>query len=454
VPEKGAVLNTVSHFSLTLLESQGIKTHLVATGAYIDQYLPEPLHGNVDLQSRAMVVRWLKVLPIEFVVRSTLTGSGLREYQETGTVCGNRLPPGLQDGDALLEPILTPTTKAEDGHDQPLDVNDVVAQYSDACRLVMRAFHKIAGLAKRAGIKLADTKFELGQDEHGNWYIVDEVMTPDSSRFWSLETWQESREAETRKAPPALDKQLARQWGIEMGIDTLNPENPADVTRVHAMRVPSELVEQLRRTYRYIFWLLTDTRLETYQRQAMQIDVHGRRRRVAVLFGSENDIPCVERAIATLSPPTLEYLRQCAEVNAISCHRNPEKLRTYVEQELAKGKYDAIVAAGAKAFALPGVVDAWLHEYMDDPPPVIGVALGEPGSIALEAAKRSISELPGTPVIMDETGDGPTHAYEGPEGFMAAVLRAMTGEFPVPPLRERKEPVYDIRLFDPPLVQK
>ena len=431
VPEKGAVLTAMSHFWFTLLENElGIKTHMVAAGAAIDDYLLQHLRGDTDLQSRAMVVRRLKMVPCEFIARDVLTGSGLKDYLATGMVCGHVLPPGLQDGDKLPSPIDTPTTKEDGGHDLALDAKEVREKFPEEAALLLKVFYHASEIAMKHGILLADTKFEFGRDSAtGVLYLGDEALTPDSSRFWEASAWKVGREAEKRKAPPPYDKQLVREWGIEQGINNLDPLVPEDVAKAQSLQVPPELIDATTRVYRYIFWRLTGMRLEQYQRQMMSIDVEDRRRNVAIVLGSESDILHVREAVDGL--PVV--------VHVISCHRNPTELLTFAMNG-CRGA-DVVVAAGGKAFSLPGMLDAFLHDAKQDIP-VIGVALGEPGSISREAAKLSISELPGQPVVMDEVRGT---VYVGGDGFASAVERAMSGEFPVIS-RVEKKPRFDINL--------
>lgn len=429
VPEKGKILTAMSHFWLTQFEKSGIKTHLVAAGAAIDDYLPRELRGNPDLQSRAMIVLKLKMAPCEFIARGVLIGSGFKDYLATGEVCGHKLPLGLQDGDALPRSIDTPTTKADCGHDEALDAEETRTKYPQETALLFEIYKYVREVSSACGILFADTKLEFGRDEAGVLYLADEVATPDSSRFWELSTWAVGREAEKRKAPPPYDKQLVRQWGIEQGINKLDPLSPDDVAKAQSLSVPPDLIGATTKTYRYIFWRLTDMQLEKYQREVMGMSVADKVRKIAVVFGSESDIPHVRHAVN--GTPVAAHV--------VSCHRNPIELQTFALNG-CRGA-DVVIAAGGKAFALPGVLDAFLHDA-DHDIPVIGVALGKPGSVSLEAARLSISELPGQPVVMDETRDC---VYEGTEGFARAIDRAMYGEFPVK--QRAKKPVqFDIDL--------
>lgn len=431
VPEKGKVLTAMSHFWLTKLERNlGIKTHLIAAGSAIDAYLPKELRDIPELQSRAMVVRRLKMVPCEFIARGFLTGSGLKDYLKTGMVCGHKLPPGLQDGD-LIETIDTPTTKEDSGHDLALDAKEVRKKYPEETALLFKVFYIVSEMAMKCGILFADTKLEFGRDSNGVLYLADEVATPDSSRFWERSVWEAGRRLEKRKAPPPYDKQLVRQWGIEQGINKLDPLSPGDVAKAQSLQIPPELIGATTQIYRYIFWRLTGMRLEKYRREVMGINVADEARKIAVVFGSESDIPRVRHAIN--GTPVAAHV--------VSCHRNPIELQIFALNG-CRGA-DVVIAAGGKAFALPGVLDAFLHDA-DHDIPVIGVALGEPGSASLEAARLSIAELPGQPVVMDEMHDW---VYQGPEGFARALDRAMHGEFPVKKRTERRAK-FDIDLSE------
>lgn len=272
VPYKGAVLTAMNHFWLTRIEVDlGIKTQLVAAGADIDHYL-EPRHqGNPDLQSCAMVVQGLTMSPVEFVARGYLTGSGLKDYRKNGQVCGIVLPPGLQDGDRIESPIDTPTTKADAGHDEPLDAAMIRAMYPRETDLLLKIYGYLHTVAQRQGFLLADTKLEFGCDRNGNVVVADEVGTPDSSRFWEETVWQHTQLQAVRQAPPAFDKQVARQWGITQGIDTRKPEMPDDVAYVHGLMVPSDLVATLSTTYRQALTRITGYSLDQYWSEVFRI---------------------------------------------------------------------------------------------------------------------------------------------------------------------------------------
>ncbi len=263
VPRKGVVLNCMNHFWSEYLGQFNIQTHLLAAGARIDEYLPRHLQDNPDLQSRAIVVQKMQMAPVEFIYRSVLTGSAVSGYKKDGTVCDHQLPPGLQDGDALPYILDTPTTKAEQGHDENMSFREVRRAYPLQTLMGLQIFQICSNYAQSRGIKLADTKFEFSE------IIGDEIVTPDSSRFWDFDEWQKSRQMETRKAPSPYDKQLVRAWGIELGINKHNPEKPEDVAWVHSLKVPDGVIDRTDATYQRIFRRLTGLHVQEYLNEKM-----------------------------------------------------------------------------------------------------------------------------------------------------------------------------------------
>ena len=201
IPDKGRVLTAMSLFFFDAID---FPNHLA--GPIDDPRIPEEVLG------RAMVCHKLKMVPFECVVRGYLTGSGLKEYQETGEVCGIALPEGLVEASKLPEPIFTPATKAEIGdHDENVSFDKVVEKLGEARanelrEASIRIYSQAAELAADKGIILADTKFEFGLDEAGNLVLADEVLTPDSSRYWPMDGYEEG------KVQPSFDKQYVRNW--------------------------------------------------------------------------------------------------------------------------------------------------------------------------------------------------------------------------------------------------
>jgi phosphoribosylaminoimidazole-succinocarboxamide synthase len=186
-----------------------------------------------------MVVRKLEMLPVECVVRGYITGSGWKDYQQTGSVSGIQLPDGLRESDKLPEPIFTPSTKAEVGHDEAIDLEragELVGDPELAGRLrdvSLAVYNAAADHARERGIILADTKFEFGMDGAGNLTLGDEVCTPDSSRFWPADQYEPGR------GQPSFDKQYVRDWASSTGWDR-NPPAPA---------IPDDVVARTRVKY-------------------------------------------------------------------------------------------------------------------------------------------------------------------------------------------------------------
>jgi phosphoribosylaminoimidazole-succinocarboxamide synthase len=228
IPDKGKVLTALSVFWFE--QSEGIvPNHLVS----IADGVPDEVRG------RALVVRKLEMLPVECVVRGYLTGSGWKDYQATGAVAGITLPAGLRDSEQLPEPIFTPSTKADVGHDETIDFDQAAAIVGD--RAVMEELRDLsialysfaAEHAAERGVILADTKFEFGRDADGVLRVGDEVLTPDSSRFWPADTY------EVGKPQPSFDKQYVRDWAAGTGWDK-KPPAPA---------IPDDVVAGTRARY-------------------------------------------------------------------------------------------------------------------------------------------------------------------------------------------------------------
>ena len=208
IPGKGAVLTAVANFWFGKLahvvpnQLTGIDPETVVAGE----------EEKVQVRGRALVVKRLKPLPIEAVARGYLIGSGWKDYQATGAVCGITLPPGLQMAQQLPEAIFTPATKAEMGeHDENIDYAAVEKMLGvDLAKAVrettLRLYREAAAFARVRGIIIADTKFEFGQDEEGRLYLIDEVLTPDSSRFWPADRYK------VGISPPSFDKQFVRDY--------------------------------------------------------------------------------------------------------------------------------------------------------------------------------------------------------------------------------------------------
>ena len=236
IPGKGAVLTGLSAF------------WFAKTGHIVPNHFLSATDGvPEDVRGRAMVVRRLEMLPVECVVRGYITGSGWKDYQATGKVSGIELPPGLRESERLPTPIFTPSTKAEEGHDEAIDFDtaaeavgdrDLMARLRDVS-LAMYEF--AAGHARDRGVILADTKFEFGLDEAGELVIGDEVLTPDSSRYWPADGYEPGR------SQPSFDKQYVRDWASGSGWDKTPP----------APELPGDVVEGTRRRYEEAYERIT-----------------------------------------------------------------------------------------------------------------------------------------------------------------------------------------------------
>ena len=208
IPGKGTVLNAVSDFWFDKL-AHIVPNHSAAMT--LEEAIPDATERE-RVRSHAIIVKRLKPLPIEAIVRGYLIGSGWKEYQKQGSVCGITLPEGLILADQLPEPIFTPSTKAAVGdHDENIDFdsmceivgNDLATQIRDVS---LQLYKEAAAFALQKGIIIADTKFEFGLDEHDNLTLIDEVLTPDSSRFWPISEYKPG------VSPPSFDKQIVRDW--------------------------------------------------------------------------------------------------------------------------------------------------------------------------------------------------------------------------------------------------
>jgi len=228
VPEKGRVLTELANFWFAKLAAI-VPNHL--TG--IDPETVVAPGEREQVRGRAIVARRYAPLPIEAVVRGYLEGSGWKEYSESGTVCGIRLPAGLQRASKLPEPIFTPATKAEAGlHDENISFEETArlvgaARAKEIRDVAIRLYQAAADYALTRGIIIADTKFEFGTDAAGKLYLIDEALTPDSSRFWPRDTWK------VGSSPESYDKQYVRNWLDSIGFARKPPAPPMpeDVAR-------------------------------------------------------------------------------------------------------------------------------------------------------------------------------------------------------------------------------
>jgi phosphoribosylaminoimidazole-succinocarboxamide synthase len=243
VPGKGALLTKVSNFWFEKT-SNIIDNHL--TGIPVSDVIADPQLAAL-LEDRSVIVRRLTPLPVEAIVRGYLIGSGWKDYQQTGSLCGIPLPPGLRQADKLPEVLFTPSTKAAAGdHDENVDFEAIVKLIgADLANQVRDASIKIykfaADYALERGIIIADTKFEFGLDAAGKLYLMDEVLTPDSSRFWPRESWRPGT------SPPSFDKQFVRDY-----LETLDWNKKAP-----GPRLPAAIIEATVQNYAKACRILT-----------------------------------------------------------------------------------------------------------------------------------------------------------------------------------------------------
>ena len=231
IPDKGKVLTGLSYYWLDVLDSF-CPNHMISVRAS-----DFPDVGGGDLAGRAMLCVRARPLAVEFTVRGYLAGSGLKDYRATGAVCGHRLPEGLEEAAKLPQTILTPATKATSGHDENITEDEAAtivgpAHYEQARELALRLYEVGASIALERGIIIADTKFEFGVAED-KVILIDEVLTPDSSRFWPAD------EHEPGRSQASWDKQYVRDWLDDAGWDH-SPPPPA---------LPSEVVDATRHRY-------------------------------------------------------------------------------------------------------------------------------------------------------------------------------------------------------------
>jgi phosphoribosylaminoimidazole-succinocarboxamide synthase len=248
IPDKGRVLNRMALFWFERL-ADVVPNHL--TG--IDPETVVSADEREQVRDRSMVVKRLKPILVEAVVRGYLIGSGWKDYQASGAVCGIALPPGLRMADRLPEPIFTPAAKAELGeHDENIGFDDMVqrvgADLAEQIRTIsIELYTRACDYAAQRGIIIADTKFEFGLDEHGRLHLMDEVLTADSSRFWPADAWQPGT------SPPSFDKQFVRDWLETVAGWNKRPPPPA---------LPGEVVARTAAKYREALRRLTGIELD------------------------------------------------------------------------------------------------------------------------------------------------------------------------------------------------
>src|SRR5579871_1018550 len=241
IPDKGRILTALTLFWLDRL---GVPNHLLSTN--LVEMGPVFAERAAELAGRTCLVRKASVVPIECVVRGYLAGSGWKEYQQHGTVCGIALPSGLVQSARLPEPIFTPATKEESGHDQNISFDEMARRIDGDLAEILRqrslaVYRRAAEHAQARGLILADTKFEWGLLPDGRILLIDEVLTPDSSRFWPADEYKEGI------SPPSFDKQFVRDWLETTDWDKNSPPPP----------LPDEIVERTAAKYREAYERLT-----------------------------------------------------------------------------------------------------------------------------------------------------------------------------------------------------
>jgi phosphoribosylaminoimidazole-succinocarboxamide synthase len=243
IPGKGQVLNRIAAFWFEKTKSL-IPNHVLSGEP---EKLPEFKSHFPVLEKRSLLARKLTVFPIEAIVRAYIVGSGWQAYQKTGAICGVRLPAGLKFAERLREPIFTPTTKVEQGHDEDMTTTQFADKLGGETAAVLqslslRLFAAASAYALSRGIIIADSKFEFGHDAQGNIFLVDEIFTPDCSRFWKRDDYKPGQE------PLPFDKQFVRNYLLGTSWDRQSPP-PG---------LPAEVIAATSEKYREIFRILTD----------------------------------------------------------------------------------------------------------------------------------------------------------------------------------------------------
>jgi len=247
IERKGEVLTALSQFWFDRL-GHVVANHLITSDV---EKMPEVLRRQSQtLARRSMLVRRADVFPVECVVRGYLVGSGWKDYLRTGEVCGHKLPAGLLESAELPQPLFTPSTKAEEGHDENISEDQVRNLVGDETTALLRdtslkLYSEARDYARQRGIIIADTKFEFGQDKNGDLMLVDEVLTPDSSRFWPADAYQPGR------SQPSFDKQFVRDYLETLDWDKKPP----------APSIPSEVASATTARYLEAYRLLTGKEL-------------------------------------------------------------------------------------------------------------------------------------------------------------------------------------------------
>jgi phosphoribosylaminoimidazole-succinocarboxamide synthase len=357
VPGKGVLLTQISLWWFAQAAAV-MPTHLVPDHDTAVRAALGPAHAA--LAPRSMLVRKLKPLPVEAIVRGYLAGSGWKEYKKTGAVLDHALPAGLQESSRLPEPIFTPSTKAAEGHDENITgarcAEILGAALFEKVKTASLALYKLgAKIAQRAGLILADTKFEFGTDDAGNLFLIDEVLTPDSSRYWPAQGYAPGR------AQPSFDKQFVRDW---LEAQPWGKTAPGPV-------LPPEIVNHTR---------------DLYLSALEQLLAAEARPVVGIVIGSQSDWPVVEHAAKTLAALGIAY-----EARVLSAHRTPDAAFDYARTAKERGLKVLLAAAGMAAH-LAGVVAGLT------PLPVLGIPMESPQLKGLDSLLSTVQMPGGVPV--------------------------------------------------------
>ena len=263
IPGKGEVLNFVDHFWRSQFPE--VRHDVVAIGSQVDQYLPARLRGRPGLYRQSRVITACGALPAELIWRSRLTGTGLKSYrQNKGVICGQQFPEGLGEWDKLLPSAFTPTTKDPIGHDEHMTVQEFIGRFGEGPMHFTRpVFEHGEQVAEARGIVIADTKFEVGRNNSGKLVLIDEVLTPDSSRYLAPEDLAEA--LRTGKRPPSFDKQPIRDYVLEhLGVGADTPLTDEVVAKVHGAIYPQWLIDETAGRYEELLKRLTGKTRDQY----------------------------------------------------------------------------------------------------------------------------------------------------------------------------------------------
>jgi phosphoribosylaminoimidazole-succinocarboxamide synthase len=252
IPDKGKVLNQIAGFWFNLTKDQFPNHMLCETPENLDLFKD---FAN-SIKGRSILTKKLTTFPIEAIVRGYIVGSGWKSYQESGEICGITLPSGLKFGDKFPTPLFTPTSKADIGHDENMSFSEMAkllgAKNAELIKNIsINLYNYAADYARKKGIIIADTKFEFGRDENGQIVLIDEIFTPDSSRFWKIEDYDRIQQHAPGQDPPSFDKQFVRNFLLNSNWDRKSIPPP----------LPEDVISKTREKYLEIFSILTGKQL-------------------------------------------------------------------------------------------------------------------------------------------------------------------------------------------------